>query len=124
MKDPRLEKFGRFVMDHLRDRALHHAELMLSGHWKAPSLMRIQAELSALSPVHRQMVFRVVRSCVDASIHDFLFAVDERGGTGDVSICVDGVDVTTLSDGIHAEHVGIDGWDALYSKYGEAPEEA
>lgn len=118
-----LRKFGEFAMVHLRDRAIEHAERTLAGKWAAPSKLRLQAELAKLTPAQRALVLRVVRCSIDAGIHDFLFAVSELEGANSVAITVEGVDVTSLSDGVYAEHVGTEGWEASFSRYGEAPEE-
>ena len=118
-----LRELGKFVMEHLRDRALSHAERTLAGQWAAPATQRLQSELAQLSPEQRALVFRVVRASVDSAIHDFLFALTELERANSVAMTVQGVDATTLSDGVYAEQGGADGWQASYSRYGEAPEE-
>ncbi len=112
-------------MENLRDKAIENAELTLKGHWKAPALRPLQNELARLGSREREVVSRLVRAVVDSAIHDFLFALQEQSDAGGwPRVLVDGVDVATGSDGLHGEPFGGDGWQARYSRYGEAPEEA
>jgi len=119
------DELGRFVMANLRDKALDHADLTLKGHWKTPSLQTLQDELARLDDHQRNVARRLVRSVVDAAIHDFLFAIQEQSDvSGWPRILVDGVDVANTSDGLHGEPFGPDGWQAKFSRFGEPPEEA
>jgi hypothetical protein len=120
-----LDTFGRLVMENLRDKAFDDADLTLRGHWKAPRLRALQKELAALTDEQRDVARRLVRHVVDSAIHDFLFALQERADFDpSVRIVVHGTDITTASDGLHGEAFGENGWQARFSRYGKAAEEA
>ncbi len=119
-----LDKFGRFIMENLRDPALERYDGLARGHQKAPSLAQLQADLQSLSEEQRAIVRRCVVSAVDSAIHDFLFKLQEVADfEDDIQVLVDGKNVVRLSDGIHGELFGEDGWQARYSKFGKPNED-
>lgn len=62
---------------------------------------------------------------LDEAIHDFLFALQEEADSGgEVAIRVRGKNVATLSDGLHGELFGEEGWFARFSAHGVPPDEA
>ena len=120
-----LDIFGRLVMEKLRDKAFRDADLKLQGHWKAPSLLKLQSELAKLSDEQRDLARRLVRSVVDSAIHDFLFALQELNDFDQsVQVLVRGENAAAKSDGLHGEPFGDQGWQARFSQYGQAPAEA
>ena|SRR5688572_1879795 len=124
-KEDPLDTFGRFVMVHLRDRGIDHLEGLLSGHWKAPSLKKLQKALLRLPQGERALVRRAFVAALDSAVHDFLFALqEETDGGGAVVARVRGKNVATLSDGLQGELFTEDGWYARFSAHGEPPEEA
>lgn len=46
-QDP-LEKFGKFLVENLRDRGINYAHGLLNNHWKTPAIFEIQTILSNL----------------------------------------------------------------------------
>jgi hypothetical protein len=120
-----LDTFGRFVMEKLRDKAFDTADLTLKGHWKAPRLSKLQKELARLKEEQRDLARRLVRSVVDSAIHDFLFALQEANDLEQsVQIIAHGDNVAAKSDGLQGEPFGDQGWQARFSRYGQAPDEA
>lgn len=120
-----LNDFGRFVMENLRDAGLSHYDMLAAGSWKAPGLRRLQEEVAALTDAERAVVRRCVQDALDSAIHDFLFAVQEAHDAGKgISILMDGENVAGLSDGLHGEPFTSDGWQARFSKFGEALQDA
>ncbi len=114
----KLNKFGKFLVDHLRDKGIEKAVGLLNGEWKTPSLLSLQADLSQLSADQKQMVIKTVTNSIDTAIHDFLFALQEQADH-DICIVVEGENITELSDDIHGEAYSDEGWYATYSKFGE-----
>lgn len=115
----KLDKFGKFLVDNLRDRGIHYFELLLQEHWKAPSLLNLQKELAKLPDSQKEIVKKAVIETIDTAIHDFLFALQEQAYfDNEIQITVDGANLVDLSDGIHVEAYFDDGWYAKYSKYG------
>src|SRR5262249_44977396 len=122
--DP-LSRFGRFLMTQLRDRGINHFDGLAEGRWKAPSLLRLQANLQKFTPEQQAVVRRCVLTSLDNGIHDLLFALQENyDREGGIKVVVDGVDVAGLSDGLHGEPYSSEGWHAKYSAHGQQPETA
>ena len=120
-----LDKFGRFLMENLRDRCLEHYELLAQGKWRVPSIQNLQTDVAAMDERQRDVARRCIVAGVDSAIHDFLFKLQERADfENDIHVIVDGEDVVPLSDGIHGEPYGDDGWQVRFSKYGARPGEA
>ena len=109
-----LDKFGKFIVENLRDKGIYFGERLLKNQWNAPALQNIQTELAKLSGSQKEIVKQAIISAFDSATHDFLFALQDRN---DVQILVDGENVVRLSDGIHGEPYTEDGWYARFSKY-------
>ncbi len=120
-----LDTFGAFVMQHLRDEALDYFDGLTEAKWKAPSLKRLQEDLAALAPAERSVTRRCLLAAIDAGVHGFLFSLQEQQEEEHgIRVLADGQDVADVSDGLHGEPFGDDGWQARFSKYGVAPEQA
>jgi hypothetical protein len=120
--DVTLDKFGRFLMENLRDSCVAFVDGLLAARWKsAPAL---QAELARFSDRQKALVRRCAIAGIDNAVHDFLFKLQEIADSkNDIQMLVDGRNVVPLSDGIHAEPAGPDGWQARFSRYGENGDE-
>ena len=115
-----LEKFGKFLVENLRDKGIRKAERLLKDEFRAPALLNLQADLYELLEEQKELVKKTVTICIDSAIHDFLFALQERADfENDIQILVDGQNIVALSDGIHGEAYSDEGWYAKYSKYPE-----
>lgn len=113
-----IDKFGKFIVDNLRDKGINFAELLLKKHWKAPALQELQDRLEKLSKEDKNSVRDAVTASIDTAIHDFLFALQEQAGFGnDIQIIVDGKNIVETSDAIHGEAYSAEGWNAKFSKY-------
>ena len=115
MKDsPPVEKFGKFIVENLRDKGIDFAEGLTKRRWKAPSLLEMQSEIAGLAEPQRTAFIEAITRTVDSAMHDFLFALQERK---DIQIVVDGKNIVELSDGIHGEAYSDEGWFAKYSRH-------
>ena len=93
-----LDRFGRFLMGNLRDKCIAHFDEL--GAWKG------QAPREALV------------GSSDSAIHDFLFAIGENADfEEDIRVVVQGRDIQSVSDGLHGEPFGDQGWIARFSEY-------
>lgn len=110
----KLDKFGKFLVENLRDKGVNFAELLLEGHWKAETFLSLKNKLGKLTDAEIEAVKKVVIATMDSAIHDFLFALQEQS---EIQILSDGENVVELSDGIHGEQFSDEGWFAKYSKY-------
>ncbi|MCK6074681.1 hypothetical protein [Paenibacillus silvae] len=119
-----LDTFGQIVMSDLRDRSIDFFEQLVEGHWKSPSLEKLQAELQELNEKQINLVRSTLIRSLDRGIHDFLFKLQEQADfENDIEIKVQGVDIIQSSDGLQGELFTEDGWITNFSKYGELQEE-
>lgn len=125
MHEDKLAAFGQLVALRLRDPAVEGFENFCKGNIKAPALLDLQKEVQALSPEVQSIVHRCLISAIDGAIHDFLFSLQEgECGTHSIEVAVGGESVSELSDGLHGEIFGDEGWFAKFSAYGQPPEKA
>ena len=110
-----LDKFGKFFVQSLRDRMFDDLEGYLSGSSKAPTVQKLQGHLSGFTDEQKQVLRDLVEELTTTGMHDLLFAISDSGG--EVRVLVDGQDVAKLSDGLHGEIFGDDGWITRFSKY-------
>ena len=123
--DSPLDVFGKLVTERLRDAALEKFDSLSHGKLKAPSLRSLQVALASLKPRERDIFRRCLVSSVDSAIHDLLFSLQEGEYEGtSVQVIVGGSDVNELSDGLHGEPYGDEGWISRFSKFGVPPKEA
>ncbi|MCA9267540.1 MAG: hypothetical protein KDA41_03675 [Planctomycetales bacterium] len=123
MTDAALDKFGRLVVNQLRDKAIDHFDALAAKQYKAPSLAKLQVDLGSLNAQQQAIVRRCVISAVDVGLHDFLFGlVESHDFSGGVVVLSDGKNVVELSDGLHGEQFTDDGWIARFGKHPELVE--
>jgi hypothetical protein len=117
MKVP-LEKFGAFLVRNLRDKMLDDLEKLLRGAWKAPELQDLQSKLSSFSDAQKDVIRNLTEEMITGGMHDLLFAIQEEADSdGSIKVLVDGEEVAKLSDGLHGEIFGDEGWIVRYSKF-------
>ena len=115
---PAANKFGEFIVKNLYDEAIDFFEMLSKGHWKAPGLKALQAQVQALSPGQLDLVRSCIQKAVGAGLHRFLFALGEAYDFKQgIAVMVDGINVVEQSDGLHGESFGPDGWMAKFSKF-------
>ena len=113
-----LDKFGRFIVENLRDKGIHYANGLLNDYWKAPTLKVIQTELGKLSDKQKKALQTAFTATIDSAIHDFLFALQDQADIKHgIQIIIDGKNIVKLSDGIHGEAYSDNGWYAKYSSF-------
>lgn len=113
-----VDKFGKFIVENLRDKGIDFAEGLLKKHWKEPNLLGMQNEIANLNEAQKAAFIKAVTETIDGGIHDFLFALQEQADfQNDIQIIVDGQNIVDLSDGIHGEAYSEEGWFAKYSRY-------
>jgi hypothetical protein len=118
MGTDKVDKFGKFLVDNLRDKGIICAEGLLNNKWKAPALQNIQLGLSNLRDSEKEIVKNAIIASLDSAIHDFLFALQEQVDfNNEIKILVDGENVIEQSDGIHGEPYSDSGWYSKYSKF-------
>jgi hypothetical protein len=117
-----LDRFGKLIITTLRDPGIAFFEVLEAGQWKAPSLQQLQREVAALTPAQRTTVRRCIVEAIDTAVHDFLLALQEAHDSGSgIRVSVNEVNIAAVSDGLHGEPFGQNGWRARYSRFGESP---
>lgn len=113
-----LDKFGKFFIQNLRDKSLDYLEGLFERKWKAPDLQDLQDRVAAFNPEYKQTVRELVESILTDGMHDLLFAFQESHDCDEgIEIIVDGKTVAELSDGLHGEIFGEEGWMVRFSKH-------
>jgi hypothetical protein len=115
---PPLDRFGKFVIEYLRDAPLDRLEQLLAGEMKSPDLQQLQQGLRDLDQETVALVRKCVEVILNAALHGFLFALAENNDRkGDVVVMAEGVNVATKSDGLQGEPYGNRGWIAKLSRH-------
>ena len=113
-----VDKFGKFIVENLRDKGIDFAEGLLRKHWKASSVLEMQHEIANLNDTQKTAFINAITETIDGAIHDFLFALQEQADfDNEIQIFVDGQNIVDLSDGLHGEAYLEDGWFAKYSRH-------
>ena len=113
-----LDKFGKFFVENFRDETLDYLQFMFDGKWKAPALQPLQNKVSSLSTDLKATVRELVENLLTHAMHDVLFAFQESHDCNvGIEITVDGQPIAGLSDGLHGEIFGEEGWIVRFSKY-------
>lgn len=115
-----LDRFGKFIVENMRDKGIDNYDRLANGSWKTPSLQALQEDLKQFDERQLSIIRQCVGSSIDTAIHDFLFALQESTDLEQgVEVIVDKTNVAKVSDGLHGEPFGEDGWYLKYSAYGE-----
>jgi len=111
-----LDDFGRMLMHEVRDRAIRELFDRLTGPSDGTPPDESPRRLS--SSADAEAIQDVILTVVDGAIAGFLFFMDRANTlkTFDV-FSPSGASVAALSDGIHTEPFGSDGWVEKYSDY-------
>ncbi|HVU28714.1 MAG TPA: hypothetical protein VHG71_13415 [Verrucomicrobiae bacterium] len=97
---------------------LDDLEELLRGGSKAPKIQELQNKISKFSEAQKQTVREIAEEIITDGMHDLLFAIQEEAdANGAIKVLVNGQEVAKLSDGMHGEIFGDDGWIVRYSKY-------
>jgi len=113
-----LDKFGAFIMEHVRDRAYRQYNMLEEGRLKSPRILALQNAVAHLSEDHKKIVRECVWDAVDGVAHDLLAAFQESHDLDEgIEVFVDGVNVAKASDMLHGELFGPEGWIAKFSQY-------
>jgi hypothetical protein len=113
----KLDVFGVLISEELRDTALNRYLDIESGYVGTNRAKELHKKLSAFAEGDRELFRKVLTDVIDASIHDFLFAIQESHR---VKVLVDDMNVLDLSDGLIGEILTKDGWFERFSQHKEA----
>ena len=113
-----LDKFGAFIVQNVRDKALEQSKMLFEGRLQAKAIADLQAEIAALPDHQKRLLARVVRDVIDTALHDLLFSLqDAHDRKLGIEVFVDGENVAELSGMLNGEHLGEGGWIERFSQY-------
>jgi hypothetical protein len=120
MQSEEVERFGRWLMERVRDRSIGIAGNRLSGGLMARD---VSEALKTLSDEQKVAVQELLLATVDDTLHSLLTAIENEADQVVVSVrAADGQyrSVAELSDGLSGELLMRDGWVVKYSKHPSA----
>ena len=113
-----LDKFGKIIIDNLRDKQIDYFKGLLEDKWKAEELKELQQKMKQFNQEERKILNELIENILTHSIHDFLFSIQENSDLDKgLEILIANENVATLSDGLHGEIFGDEGWIQKFSKY-------
>ncbi|WP_088341940.1 DUF6547 family protein [Robiginitalea sediminis] len=117
MNDP-LDKFGKLVVEKLRDKQIDAFQGLIKGKWRDKKSKELHAKLSKFTLNQKQVVADVLEEALENAMHDFLFAIQESNDLDDgLKVYMNGKNVAELSDGLHGEIFGEEGWVHRFSRH-------
>jgi hypothetical protein len=106
-----LDHFGKIIIRNMRDKQIEYVEGLLDGKWKAPELLVLQNKLHKLNKDQKELLMNLVEEITTNAMHDLLFELQEyHNSENAIEILVNSKNIVDLSDGIHGEIFGKDGW--------------
>ncbi|WP_111684371.1 DUF6547 family protein [Winogradskyella tangerina] len=113
-----LDKFGKLIVEKLRDKQIDKFQGLLQGKWRDKESKDLHAKLSKLSQEQKQVVADVLEEALEGAMHDFLFAIQESANLDtELKVYMDNKNVAELSDGLHGEIFGEEGWVHRFSRH-------
>jgi RHS repeat-associated protein len=73
-----LERFGRTLVERVRDGSISDCEMIVDGRAKALALANLYARLGALNEEQRMAIHELIVKCVDITIHHPLWMLDQE----------------------------------------------
>lgn len=113
-----LDKFGQFIVENLRDKAIEQNDMLLRGKLKGEAVQTLQESVAQLPAEQRELLRGLVRDLLDTAMHDLLFALQDAHDRGlGIEIRVDGHNMAEASGMLHGEPLGEDGWIKRFSRF-------
>ena len=113
-----LDKFGKFLVENLRDKAIEQHVMLLQGQLRGATIQKLQQQVRSLPEEQKQLLRKVVVDVIDTAMHDLLFAFQDSHDRGlGIEVSVDGENVAEKSGMLHGEHLGEEGWIEKYSRF-------
>lgn len=119
-KEKALDKFGKVLVEKVRDEAIDVMCLVLRGQMNSQESKELYAEARFLSPEQINLVERFIRHTVDNTLHHFLWMIEQED---DVDLVVYETDdkkpisLKEISDGLCGEPYTEDGWIERFSQF-------
>lgn len=112
-----MDKLGKLLVEEFKDKQLQWFDKLCKGECKG-DVLGLQKKVQALDNATQEVISACIIECVTSGIHDFLFQLEVSNDfEKDIQLFVDNKNVVDLSDGIYAELLNSDGWDARFSRY-------
>ena len=120
-----LNNFGKILMEDVRDIVFMQTLKTFEGRIKSPNSIKVYQGLSSLTPEEKKIVESLVLETVDATIHHFLWMIEQGDARPDEMDLVwktpEGpVSIRDASGWLCSEPLGEEGWIARFSAYPQA----
>ena len=113
-----LDLFGEIIVHYLKDSALKDYENIKGNKYGSGSPESgLSKAVSSLSEEAQEVIRDCIITAIATGVHDCLAKIDDLRDSGDMTILLDGVDIIRASDGINAEYMLEEGWEARFSEY-------
>ncbi|NQZ83238.1 MAG: hypothetical protein HRT52_19715 [Colwellia sp.] len=112
-----INKFGKIISEDLRDSALNRYLDIESGFIGSKKCKLLSVQLDGFSGDQKRVIRSILTNCIDTGIHDFLSAIEEE--RDNISIHVDGNNISKESDGLNGEIFTENGWFEEFSQHKE-----
>jgi hypothetical protein len=117
-----LDKFGRLVIDSLRDSSISNYLMLRDGRAAAPSIQTLMHDFASFTPEQKSVVDAIVSRLISLGLHDLLFGLQDAHDRGfGIEVIVDGVNIAEKSEMLQGEPLGEDGWVIRFSKFPNFP---
>jgi len=115
MQNP-LDNFGQIIIKNLFDKGINRFADLKDRKLKSESAIDISNKLDQFSKEQLVIIEKLVINIMLSSTHDFLFSVQNDD---DLKVFLDEFNVAEISDGLHGELFGNEGWIRKFSYYNE-----
>lgn len=118
MKSTALDRFGELLVKSLRDKAIEQNEMLLTGRLRGKAVQPLQARVSELTEIQKDVVRDLVSDLLNVAMHDFLAALqDAHDRNTGIEVVVDGENIAEASGMLHGEIFGPEGWVERFSSH-------
>jgi len=115
MQNP-IDSFGEIIIKNLFDKGINRFEDLKDGKLNSESAIDISNKLGQFSKEQMEIIEKLVINIMLSSTHDFLFSVQNDD---DLKVFLNEFNVAEISDGLHGELFGNEGWIRKFSSHTE-----
>lgn len=118
MRNPSLDKFGKLLIEKVRDQAIGDWERFISGEMKGVTAERVKQQTASLTSEQKTIICNLIPMVVDTTLHHLLYIAEQEQS---LRLMIDNPEggaahnLREISDGLAGELYGDHGWIARFS---------
>ena len=116
MSDNVLDKFGKVLMESVRDRTISNWDMILNGKMKGLSAQHVREKIVDFDEEKIEVLKWIIPKIVDVGLHNFLVMIEDNNINVEVVSNDKKGNIRELSDGLAGELYTEDGWISRFSK--------